>query len=111
MSAEHNEGEAANPLDELPEANAGYDERRRRSDYRLVFDSEAGQRVLADLARFAHLGHPSYVRGDAMETAFREGERNVVLRILALRRLRVGVAGRSSKTQAAEGIDLQQKVE
>jgi len=111
MSAEMDAPEAANPLDELPEANAGYDERRRRSDYRLVFDSEAGQRVLADLARFAHMGHPSYVRGDAMETAFREGERNVVLRILALRRLRPGVAKRSSKTQAEDGIELQQRVE
>ena len=92
MSADREE---IDPIAELPAAIPGYDERRRRADYRAAFGSEAGRRVLADLARFAHMGHPSYVRGDAMETAFREGERNVVLRILALLRERRVEAARA----------------
>lgn len=73
-----------------------YEERQRRADYREVFDSAAGRRVLADLGRFAHMDHPSYVRGDALETAFREGERNAVLRIHALLR----------RGRAAGGLDV-----
>ena len=92
MSAEQDE---IDPIAEMPAAIPGYDERRRRADYRATFGSEAGLRVLADLARFAHMSHPSYVRGDAMETAFREGERNVVLRILALLRQRRAEAARA----------------
>ena len=85
----------------------GYDERRRRADYRLVFGSEAGRRVLSDLARFAHMGHPSYVRGDALEPAFREGERNAVLRILALLRER-RPAHRAAPAAGSEEIERQQ---
>lgn len=62
------------------------EERQRRADYRLVFASEAGRRVLADLARVCYGERSTYVRGDALETAFREGERQVYLRILSLLR-------------------------
>lgn len=50
-------------------------------DYHAVFDTPTGQRVLADLFTFCHFDKPSYVRGDTHETAFREGERNVLLRV------------------------------
>lgn len=55
--------------------------RRRRSVrdraqvYALCFSSEAGRQVLDDL-RLLYDGQ-TYVRGDALETAFREGQRAV----------------------------------
>lgn len=60
-----------------------YTPRQRRHDYAQVFESDAGKRVLADLARVAHIMRPTYVRNEPYQTAFREGERNVVLRILS----------------------------
>ena len=56
--------------------------KRRRSDYETVFSSEVGQRVLADLMAHFHMGRSSHTGGDSHETAFREGERHVVLHIL-----------------------------
>ena len=55
---------------------------RRRDDYETVFSSEAGQRVLADLMGDFHMGRSSHAAGDSHETAFREGERHVVLHIM-----------------------------
>ncbi len=56
--------------------------KRRREDYETVFSSEAGRRVLADLMATFHMGRSSHVPGDSTETAFREGERHVVLHVL-----------------------------
>ena len=55
---------------------------KRRDDYETVFSSEAGQRVLADLMADFHMGRSSHAAGDSHETAFREGERHVVLHIM-----------------------------
>ena len=52
-------------------------------DYKAVFGSAQGKRVLHDILKGAHVIEPSYVRGDAHETSFREGERNNALRIMA----------------------------
>lgn len=57
---------------------------QRRRDYEQIFESEAGKRILADMVRYAHILHPTYVKGDSHQTAFREGERNMVLRILSI---------------------------
>lgn len=51
--------------------------------YRLTFGSETGRMVLADIMKAGHLYEPSYTAGDAMETSFREGERNMLLYILS----------------------------
>lgn len=59
-------------------------QRERVADYKTVFETDAGARVLNDLMQYAHILHPSYVKGDSAHTAFREGERNVILRILAI---------------------------
>ncbi len=56
--------------------------KRRKEDYETVFASKAGQRVLADLMAQFHMGRSSHMSGDSHETAFREGERHVVLHIL-----------------------------
>lgn len=54
----------------------------RRSDYASVFSSESGKRVLSDLMLTFHMGSSSHVGGDSHETAFREGERHVILHIM-----------------------------
>lgn len=59
----------------------GYSAKNRRIDYGIVFGSEHGKRVLADLMRQCHVLEPTFTQ-DARETAFREGERNVALKIL-----------------------------
>ena len=56
--------------------------KRRRADYETVCSSEAGNRVLSDLIATSHTGRSSHVSGDSHETAFREGERHVILHIL-----------------------------
>ena len=56
--------------------------KRRKEDYETIFASDAGQRVLADLMSQFHMGRSSHMAGDSHETAFREGERHVVLHIL-----------------------------
>ena len=55
---------------------------KRRDDYETTFSTEAGQRVLADLMANFHMGRSSHAAGDSHETAFREGERHVVLHIM-----------------------------
>lgn len=50
--------------------------------YAEVFGSPKGKKVLHDILKKAHFIEPSYVRGDAHETSFREGERNQALRIV-----------------------------
>lgn len=46
--------------------------------YGQVFGSEAGKTVLEDLMREGNALAPTYVRGDTHETAFKEGQRNIV---------------------------------
>ena len=49
-------------------------------DYATIFFTRAGQRVLADLAS-AYGRRQSHTPGDPFETAFKEGNRAVILRI------------------------------
>jgi len=50
--------------------------------YRKVFSSDDGKEVLKDLMKVAHVLDCTYYSGDPHETAYREGERSIVLRIL-----------------------------
>lgn len=61
-----------------------YDLRQRHKDYQQLFGSEVGQRVLHDLMRHCHVMRPTFQANSERLSAFREGERNVVLRILSL---------------------------
>lgn len=61
----------------------GYDRAERFRDFRTVFATEAGRRVLWQILEWAHLFRPVAVHGDSTETYRRDGERNVGLRILA----------------------------
>ena len=49
------------------------------SDYKLVFGSQEGERVLEDLKRRCHFYATYYVKGDSHESAFYEGQRAAVL--------------------------------
>lgn len=62
----------------------GQGSKRRKDDYETLFSSQAGQRVLADLMANFHMGRSCHSADDSHETAFREGERHVVLHILNL---------------------------
>lgn len=52
-------------------------------DYKRTFASEQGKRVLYDMIANHHVMNSTYVKGDAVDMAFREGQRQVILRILA----------------------------
>jgi len=51
-------------------------------DYRKVFQSPEGERVLRDLMKQFHAMGTTYFQGDTHQTAFREGQRNVFLHIV-----------------------------
>lgn len=53
-------------------------------DYQQVFGSDAGKRVLFDMMKAGHMLHSTFVPEDPHSTALREGERNMVLRVLAI---------------------------
>lgn len=57
--------------------------RELRADYAETFGTRNGKRVLWHLLQGCHLFSPTYT-GDALSGAFREGERNVGLRILSM---------------------------
>lgn len=51
-------------------------------DYKGVFETPAGRRVLYDLMSNHHIMSPTYVDGTTEGTLLREGERRAILRIL-----------------------------
>ncbi|MEQ8193819.1 MAG: hypothetical protein RIB59_04955 [Rhodospirillales bacterium] len=57
----------------------------RYRDFRAVFlATRQGRRVLWQILEWAHVYRSVAVRGDSHQTYFRDGERNVGLRILAV---------------------------
>lgn len=59
-----------------------------RLAYRRAFAD--GGLVLDDLARLCHAGETTFQEGDAITTAFREGQRSVLLHIAAMKGLKAG---------------------
>ena len=55
---------------------------QKREDYKVTFGTDQGQRVLRDLMASFHMGRSTHIQGDPHESAFREGERHVLLHIL-----------------------------
>ena len=49
------------------------------TDYKMVFGSKEGERVLEDLKRRCHFYATPIVKGDRHESAFYEGQRAAVL--------------------------------
>jgi hypothetical protein len=56
----------------------------RLIDYKRTFATVSGQRVLQDLMDTHGMLRSSFSPGDASQVAFKEGERNVILRIMAM---------------------------
>jgi hypothetical protein len=56
----------------------------RTRDYKTVFSTDAGKRVLHDMMQAHRVLSSTFVKGDPDSTILHEGERNVVLRILAI---------------------------
>lgn len=62
-----------------------WDEREQRQrDYRFVFGSEEGERVLKDLMERCFCFGSAAVKGDPHATYFNEGMRAVILKILQM---------------------------
>ncbi len=57
---------------------------KRAAAYKAVFTGPEGEMVLQDLMRTHWVGNTTFDEGNPRKTIFREGERNVVLRILTL---------------------------
>ena len=55
---------------------------QRVTDYRVTFGNEAGQRVLADIARRAGVMQTTWGEDGADASAFREGRRRLALEII-----------------------------
>ena len=48
-------------------------------DYKIVFGSDEGQRVLDDLRKRCHFHSTTHVKGDSHESAYYEGQRSIVV--------------------------------
>lgn len=57
---------------------------QRVTDYKFIFKTTEGRRVLYDLMRAHNVMQTTYVANDPIAMAIREGERNAVLRILTI---------------------------
>ena len=51
-------------------------------NYKAVFDTPQGQVVIKHLMKIGHVFEPSFTSGDPNITAFKEGQRHIVLSIL-----------------------------
>lgn len=59
----------------------------KHKDYEICFSTPEGKRVLADLIKFSGYRESSFVPGDPHSSAFNEGMRRVILRILSLKHM------------------------
>ena len=53
-------------------------------DYKQVFSTQAGKRVLADMMSSHYMFTATFAPQDPHMTSIREGERNVILRLLSI---------------------------
>ncbi len=61
---------------------------QKYNDYKSVFGTEEGKRVLFDMMANHHFITPTLsVKNNAIEAAFNEGQRNVILRVLTYMKL------------------------
>ena len=50
-----------------------------KTDYKTVFNTDEGQRVLSDLEKRCHFLTTTNIKGDSHESAYLEGQRSVFL--------------------------------
>ena len=55
-----------------------------QTDYKTVFNSDEGVRVMADLEKRCHFMTTTNIKGDSHESAYMEGQRSILLFIKAM---------------------------
>ena len=55
-----------------------------QTDYKTVFNSDEGVRVIADLEKRCHFMTTTNIKGDSHESAYMEGQRSVFLFIKSM---------------------------
>ena len=50
-----------------------------QTDYKTVFNTDEGERVIADLEKRCHFLTTTNIKGDSHESAYMEGQRSVLL--------------------------------
>ena len=50
-----------------------------QEDYKIVFGSDQGKKVLQDLKKRCHFYTTTHVQGDSHESAFFEGQRSIIV--------------------------------
>ena len=55
-----------------------------QTDYKVIFNSDEGVRVMADLEKRCHFLSTTNIKGDSHESAYMEGQRSVLLFIKSM---------------------------
>jgi len=55
-----------------------------RSDYKIIFGSDEGKRVLDDISKRCHEFNTTHVQKDSHESAFFEGQRSIMIFIKSI---------------------------
>ena len=55
-----------------------------QTDYKTVFNSDEGKRVIVDLEKRCHFMTTTNIKGDSHESAYMEGQRSVLLFIKSM---------------------------
>jgi|TARA_R100000541_G_scaffold26776_2_gene36147 hypothetical protein len=55
-----------------------------QTNYKTIFNTDEGKKVLADLERRCHYHSTTNVKGDSHESAYMEGQRSVILFIKSM---------------------------
>ena len=55
-----------------------------REDYKIIFGSDEGKRVLEDISKRCHEFNSTHVKGDSHESAFFEGQRSIMVFIKSI---------------------------
>ena len=55
-----------------------------QTDYKTVFNSDEGVRVMADLEKRCHFMTTTNIKGDSHESAYMEGQRSILLFLKAM---------------------------
>ena len=62
--------------------------KRLREDYKIIFGSEEGQRVLEDISIRCHEFNTTHIKGDSHESAFFEGQRSIMVFIKSILKIK-----------------------
>ena len=57
-----------------------------QTNYKTIFNTDEGKKVLADLEKRCHYHSTTNVKGDSHESAYMEGQRSVILFIKSMLR-------------------------